>query len=69
MNYETTYHRIQYIYGILGHELNVDKAKVLVVLKSEDKEADQMVKAQSYKNIDFINKGELDDIGLSPYRL
>src|SRR5699024_1772148 len=44
MNYETTYHRIQYMYGILGHELNVDKARVLVVLKSEDNQADQMVK-------------------------
>ncbi len=68
MNYETTYHRIKYMYEILGHELDVDSAKVLVVLKSEDKDADQMVKAQSYKNIDFINIEELDDIGLSPYR-
>jgi hypothetical protein len=37
------------MYGILGHELNVDKARVLVVMKSEDNQADQMVKAQSYK--------------------
>lgn len=68
MNYETTYHRIKYMYEILGHELNVDKARVLVVLKSEDNNADQMVKAQSYKDIDFINKDDLNDIGLSPYR-
>lgn len=56
------------MYEILGHKLNVDNARVLVVLKSEDNNADQMVKAQSYKDIDFINKDELDDIGLSPYR-
>src|SRR5699024_4310171 len=67
MNYETTYHRIKYLYEILGHNLDVDDAKVLVVLKSEDNEAARMVKAQSYKNIDFIYKDELNDIGLAPY--
>ncbi|QQD85677.1 glycosyltransferase [Jeotgalicoccus sp. ATCC 8456] len=68
MNNETTYHRIQYISEILGHKIDVDNAKVLVVLKSNKNNADQMVKAQSYQDIDFINRDELKDIGLSPYR-
>src|SRR5699024_3771903 len=67
MNYETTYHRIKYLYEILGHNLDVDDAKVLVVLKSEDNDADRMVKAQSYKNIEFVYKKELNDVELSPY--
>src|SRR5699024_2475492 len=44
MNYETTYHRIKYMYEILGHTLDVDNAKVLVVLKSEDNDEDREVK-------------------------
>ncbi len=67
MNYETTYHRIKYLYEILGNKLDVDEAKVLVVLKSKANESEKMVKAQSYKNIDFIYKDELNDIGLAPY--
>src|SRR5699024_8963465 len=68
MNYETTYHRIKYLYEILGHSLNVDEAKVLVVLKSEDEAAVKMVKAQSYKDVDYINYDELKDKDLSKYR-
>lgn len=68
MNYETTYHRIKYLYGILGHKLNVDNARVLIVLKSEDELGQKMVKNQSYKDIDYIYQDELDDIGLTAYR-
>lgn len=68
MNYETTYHRIKYLYEILGHSLNVDETKVLVVLKSEDEAAVKMVKAQSYKDVDYINYDELKDKDLSKYR-
>src|SRR5699024_856248 len=52
---------------ILGHNLDVDEAKVLVVLKSEANKSDKMVRAQSYKNIEFIYKDELNDTGLAPY--
>src|SRR5699024_4175159 len=68
MNYETTYHRIKYLYEILGHNLDVDHAKVLVVLKSEDEAAVKMMKAQSYKDVDYINYNELKDKDLSQYR-
>lgn len=68
MNYETTYHRIQYLYGILGHELAVDNAKVLVVLNSQNDIGKDMVTAQSYKDIDYVAQAELQDIDLSQYR-
>src|SRR5699024_11436487 len=59
MNYETTYHRIKYLYEILGHNLDVDEAKVLVVLKSEANKSVKLVIAQSYKNKEIIYKNEL----------
>lgn len=68
MNYETTYHRIKYIYEILGNTLNVDDAKVLVVLKSELNNSNEMVLAQSYKEIDFIYQEDLEEANLSNYR-
>src|SRR5699024_125872 len=55
-------------YEILGHDLDVDHAKVLVVLKSEDEAAVKMMKAQSYKDVDYINYNELKDKDLSQYR-
>src|SRR5699024_9728693 len=68
MNYETTYHRIKYIYEILGNTLNVDDAKVLVVLKSELNNSNDMVTAQSNKEIDFIYEEDVLESNLNNYR-
>lgn len=68
MNYETTYHRIKYIYEILGNTLDVDDARVLVVLKSDTNNAETMASTQSYNEIDFIYQEDLSESNLNNYR-
>ena len=68
MNYETTYHRIKYIYEILGNTLDVDDARVLVVLKTDTNNAETMASTQSYNEIDFIYQEDLSESNLNNYR-
>lgn len=68
MNHETTYHRIKYLYETLGNQLDVDAAKVLVVVKEDSADATSMIKAQSYKDIEIVTENQLSDVTLSKYR-
>lgn len=68
MNYETTYHRIQYLYETLGKKLDVDEAKVLVVVKKDTADVKKMIEAQSYKDIDTVTEEQLSSVNLSEYR-
>src|SRR5699024_2621326 len=45
MNHETTYHRIKYLYEILGNKLDVDEAKILIVVEEDNEKVRKMVEA------------------------
>lgn len=68
MNYETTFHRIKYLYETLGNRLDVDEAKVIIVIKEDTTEVIKMIEAQSYKDIDTVKESELSFADLSDYR-
>src|SRR5699024_7328250 len=68
MNHETTYHRIKYLYEILGNKLDVDEAKILIVIEEDNEKVRKMVKAQSYKDIDIVTADEFSSMNLADYR-
>ncbi|SFK80981.1 glycosyltransferase [Salinicoccus halodurans] len=68
MNHETTYHRIKYLYEILGNNLDVDDAKVLIAVEEDSAEVRKMIEAQSYKETDIVTIDDLTSADLSDYR-
>lgn len=68
MNNETTYHRIQYIAEKLDINIEVDDAKVLIILDKDTDEAVQMAKSQSYQNHDYVSFENVHSEMLGNYR-
>ncbi|TVT28877.1 glycosyltransferase [Salinicoccus cyprini] len=68
MNYETTYHRIQYLNQILGKGSVMDEISVLVIVNEDSEMAREMFNHQSYRNKKLIPRDNIDEVDLNSYR-
>lgn len=68
MNHETTYHRIKYIAEKLDINIDVDIARVLVIVDEKDESTLSMVNAQSYEDLEVVTLDELNTVNLDDYR-
>ncbi|WP_169738750.1 glycosyltransferase [Salinicoccus luteus] len=67
MNGETTYHRMQYIASKIGIDIEVDRARLLVVSLYDDEQSRRMFDLQTYRDAEMVTVDQLNDIDVQEY--